>query len=211
MYVLIGMGAMMAGTMMAPMAGLIAILELTGEPGILLPAMLAVVAATIVSGRLSKRESLFHGILAARGLAYRNDPMVQSLRRIGVAGVMERRVVELVRVAVAAEVDKALGEHPVWILVREQGRHEFLLAAVDLLRARTESPQREVFDLLELPGERLQTYPIDSGATLQQAWDRIHETGSKALYVVNQTVPGLSRAYGVLTLEQIESSYRYGA
>jgi chloride channel protein, CIC family len=196
---------------MAPMAGLIAILELTGEPGILLPAMLAVVAATIVSGRISKHESLFHGILDARGLAYRNDPLVQSLRRIGVASVMERRAVELHRIASAADVDKALAEHPIWILVREQGQHEFLLAAVDLLHAHKDSPQHESFDLLELPGERFQTYPIDTAATMEQAYDRIRETGAKALYVVNQSVPGLSRVYGVLTLEQIENSYRYGA
>jgi H+/Cl- antiporter ClcA len=211
LYVLIGMGAMMAGTMMAPMAGLIAILELTGEPGILLPAMLAVVAATIVSGRISKHESLFHGILKTRGLAYRNDPLVQSLRRIGVAGVMERRIAELSRVAAATDIDRVLAEHPLWILVREQGRQEFLLAAVDLMRAHTESPQQDAFDLLELPGERLQTYPIDTGATLEQAYDRLRDTGGKALYVVNQSVPGLSRVYGVLTLEQVESSYRYGA
>jgi len=211
LYVLIGMGAMMAGTMMAPMAGLIAILELTGEPGILLPAMLAVVAATIVSGRLSKRESLFHGILSARGLSYRNDPLVQSLRRIGVTSVMDRRVVELDRVVAVADIDSALAEHPLWILVREQGRQAFLLAAVDLLRAHKESSPQQSIDLLELPGERLQTYPIDTGATLEQAWDRFHDTGGRVLYVVNQSVPGLSRVYGVLTLEQIESSYRYGA
>ena len=211
LYMLIGMGAMFAGTMMAPMAGLIAILELIGEPGILLPAMLAVVAATIVSGRISKRESLFHGILNARGLAYRNDPLVQSLRRIGVASVMDRRIVELARIASAADVNRALAEHPVWILVREQGLQEFLLAAVNLLHAHKESPDLESFDLLELPGERLQTYPIDSGATLEQAYNRIRETGGKALYVVNQSVRGLSRVSGVLTLEQIENSYRYGA
>jgi chloride channel protein, CIC family len=211
LYVLIGMGAMFAGTMMAPMAGLIAILELTGEPGILLPAMLAVVAATIVSGRISKRESLFHGVLNARGLTYRNDPLVQSLRRIGVASVMERRVVELARVSSVADVDRALADHPVWILVREQDRQAFLLAAIDLLRAHKESPGRDTFDLLELPGERLQTYPIDNGATLEQAWNSIRETGGKALYVVNQSVPGLSRVYGVLTPAQIENSYRYGA
>ncbi len=211
LYVLIGMGAMFAGTMMAPMAGLIAILELTGEPGILLPAMLAVVAATLVSGRISKRESLFHGILNARGLAYRNGPLVQSLRRIGVASVMDRRIVELARVTSEADVNRALADHPMWILVREQGIQEFLLAAVDLLRAHKEFPGRESFDLLELPGERLQTSSIDTRATLEQAYNRIHETGGKALYVVNQSVRGLSRVSGVLTLEQIENSYRYGA
>jgi hypothetical protein len=47
------------------------------------------------------------------------------------------------------------------------------------------------------------------GATLQEAQDRLTETGAEALYVVSQTVPGIPRVLGVLTPEDIESSYRY--
>ena len=139
LYAMIGMGAMMAGTMQAPLAGLIAILELTGEPNFILPGMLAVVAATITAGRIGRRESLFHGLLRARGLDYRNDPMAQSLRRIGVASVMSRRVVVLPRLVTPADADKALAEQPLWILVREDDRADMLLAAVDLVRARKEA------------------------------------------------------------------------
>jgi CIC family chloride channel protein len=209
LYAMIGMGAMMAGTMMAPLAGLIAILELTGEPNIILPGMLAVVAATITSGRITHRESLFHGLLRARGLDYRSDPMVQSLRRIGVAGVMNRRVVALPRWVTPTEADNALSGQPLWILVRETEQPEVLLVAVDLARARMELPDEETYDLLEVPGERWQTVPIDMRATLQEAQDKIAKSGAKILYVTGQTVPGIPRLYGVLTSEDIENSYRY--
>jgi H+/Cl- antiporter ClcA len=209
LYAMIGMGAMMAGTMQAPLAGLIAILELTGEPNFILPGMLAVVAATITSGRIGRRESLFQGLLRARGLDYRHDPMTQSLRRIGVASVMSRRVVVLRRLVTPAEVDAALAEQPLWILVRGDGRDDMLLMAVDLVRARRESPDEENYDLIELPGERLQTTTVDMGATLQEAQDKLTETGAEALYVISQTVPGIPRVLGVLTPEDIESSYRY--
>ena len=209
LYAMIGMGAMMAGTMQAPLAGLIAILELTGEPNFILPGMLAVVAATITAGRIGRRESLFHGLLRARGLDYRNDPMAQSLRRIGVASVMSRRVVVLPRLVTPADADKALAEQPLWILVREGDRADMLLAAVDLVRARKELPDEDGYDLIELPGERLQVTSVDMRATLQEAQDRLMQTGAEALYVISQTVPGIPRVLGVLTPEDIENSYRY--
>ncbi|MCP3662493.1 MAG: chloride channel protein [Gammaproteobacteria bacterium] len=209
LYTMIGMGSMMAGTMMAPLAGLIAILELTGEPNIIWPGMLAVVAATITSGYFTQRQSLFHGLMRARGLDYRSDPMVQSLRRIGVGGVMDRRVVVLPQQVTLAQVDKALGEQPIWILIRETEQPDTLLAAVDLARAIQEFPDEKSYDLLEIPGERLQTASIDNRATLQEAQEKLEQTGLKVLYVVGQTVPGIPRLYGVLTISDIESSYRY--
>lgn len=209
LYAMIGMGAMMAGTMQAPMAGLIAILELTGEPDFILPGMLAVVAATIAAGRIVRRESLFQSLLRARGLDYRNDPVVQSLRRIGVASIMDRRVVALSREASAASVDRALAAQPLWVLLRETGEADLLLAAVDLVRARRETPDAQSYDLLAVPGERLLAVPIDMGATLQEAWDKLHDSNAALLYVISQTVPGIPRVVGVLTREDIESSYRY--
>ena len=199
----------MAGTMQAPLAGLIAILELTGEPNFILPGMLAVVAATITSGRIGRRESLFQGLLRARGLDYRSDPMAQSLRRIGVASVMTRRIAVLPRRVSAADADGALAAQPLWILVRESGEADVLLAAVDLVRARKEAPDEETYDLIDLPGERLHTATVDMGATLQEAHDRLTDTGAEALCVISQTVPGIPRVLGVLTPEDIESSYRY--
>ena len=47
-YALIGMVAMMGASMQAPLAALIALLELTGRPDIILPGMLAVVSADLV-------------------------------------------------------------------------------------------------------------------------------------------------------------------
>jgi len=209
LYAMMGMGAMMAGTMQAPMAGLIAILELTGEPNFILPGMLAVVAATITSGRIGRRESLFRGLLRARGLDYRSDPIAQSLRRVGVASIMDRRVVALPHAAKADEVDKALAGQPLWILVRDSAHPEVLLAAVDLARARRDLPGEESYQLLEVPGSRLQTASIDMGATLQEAQDKIQNSGAQALYVISQTVPGIPRVLGVVTPEDIENSYRY--
>ena len=80
---------------------------------------------------------------------------------------------------------------------------------MDLVRARKESPDEENYDLIELPGARLQTATVDMRATLQEAQDRFRDSGAEALCVISQTVPGIPRVLGVLTPEDIESSYRY--
>ena len=209
LYAMIGMGAMMAGSLQAPLAGLIAILELTGNPNFILPGMLGVVAATIASGRIGQRESIFQGLMRSLGLDYRNDPVAQSLRRVGVAGVMNRRVTVLPRQAPVEQIDSALDEQPRWILVEEDGKPVVLLAAVDLVRMRKENPELESLDLRGFPGERLQTAAVDIRATLHEAKEQMIASGAKALYVVSQTVPGVPRVYGVLTREDVESGYRY--
>jgi H+/Cl- antiporter ClcA len=210
MYAMIGMGAMMAGTLQAPLAGLIAILELTGEPYFILPGMLAVVAATITAGAVGRPESIFHTLLRARGLDYRNDPVTQSLRRMGVAGVMDRKVTRMARRVNGADVDAAIVAAPSWILIRDADSPAVLLAAVDLARARKEDPDAREYDLFDIPGTRLQTVAIDMRATLQEAEEAIADSGAEALYVVSRTVPGIERVYGVLTPNDIERSYRVG-
>ena len=208
LYAMIGMGAMMACTLQAPMAGLIAILELTGNPSFILPGMLAVVTATITAGHVGRRESLFMGLLRSWGLDYRNDPISQSLRRVGVASVMDRRIAVLPREATADAVDRILADAPQWILVRDEKQPDTLLPAVDLARARKEDPDAETIDLLAIPAERQQGAAIDLGASLLEARQRLDDSGAERLYVISQTVPGVPRVYGTLSRDDIERAYR---
>ena len=62
-YVLIGMCAMMGATLQAPLAALMALLELSDNPNIILPAMLIIVVANITSSEIFKTRSVFHNTL----------------------------------------------------------------------------------------------------------------------------------------------------
>ncbi len=86
---------------------------------------------------------------------------------------------------------------------------DLLLAAVDLVRARKEHPEQEVYDLLALPGEHRQVAPIDLRASLHEARQVMTETGTDTLLVISRTVPGVPRIYGVVTRDDIEKTYRY--
>lgn len=208
-YVMLGMGAMMAGTLQAPLAGLIAILELTGNPNIIFPGMLAVIAATLTSGQIHGRESMYLTMLRAMGRDYRNDPIAQSLRKVGVGAVMERDFISLPRHVERGELEEGLKTTPRWILLREKEEPAQLLAAVDIAIAFKEHPEDQELDLMKLPATRYQTSGIDFQSSLQDAREVLKESGAEALYVTRLTVPGIPRVYGVLTRDDIESSYRF--
>ncbi len=135
LYALAGMGAMMAATLQAPLAALTAMLELTLNPHIILPGMLALVTAYLVSREVLGTDSLFLMLMRARGLDYHNDPVAQSMRRLGVPTAMERRVVVLPRRPGAREARRALEGAPLWVVVSEGERLGAVLAAADLAHA----------------------------------------------------------------------------
>jgi len=210
-YALVGMGAMMGGALHAPLAALTAILELTANPNILWPDMLAVIAAYGVSRQLFRQESVFVTLMRARGLDYRNDPVSQSLRAIGVGAAMDTRIAQLAQRSAREAVAGALARNARWILVLDDARPVALLPAVDLARQMTETPAQTEFDLLEVPAERLQVAPIALQATLQEALQAMDASGADALYVT-ATMPAdadATRIYGVLRRTEIERSYRY--
>jgi len=65
-YALVGMGAMMAGALHAPLAALTAMLELTGNPNIIWPGMLAAITAFGVSRQVFRQRPLFDALRRAR-------------------------------------------------------------------------------------------------------------------------------------------------
>ncbi len=209
LYALTGMGAMMAAIMQAPLAGLVAVLELSGHPNVILPGMLAVVTATITAGLFTKRESVFQVLMRQLGLDYRNDPITQSLRRVGVTAVMDRAFVTLPRQVERERAESELARDPQWILVREAEQPAFMLPAVDLVRALKDAADRMQFDLREVPARRLQAAEIDMQASLQEAHEQVRDSGAEALYVARMTAPGIKRVYGILTPQRIEQAYRY--
>ena len=210
-YALIGMGTMMGATLQAPLAALIAMLELTANPNIILPGMLALITAGMVSRELFGKESVYLELIRARGLDYRDSPLTQALRRIGVASVMDRNIEALPQHVTHKRAAEALAREPRWIVVSEDKKSVSLMPAADLARhlqeAAEEETSEETIDLSDIPAQRREISPIDFQATLQEAHATLKSTGVDALYVIRRTVPGIDVIYGVLTRSELERSY----
>lgn len=209
LYALLGMGAMMAGALQAPLAALTAVLELTGNPHIIMPGMLAVIAASLTARVVFHQPSVYVVLLRGRGLDYRNDPVTQSLRRLGVGGSMDGNVTVLPRTIAPDRAQAELALNPDWILVRDGEKLVALQPAMDLARALKEQPEATEFDLLAIPAQRSQVAGVLLQATLQEALEKLNATGAEAVYVSDDAAPGSEHVYGVLTRERIERSYRY--
>ncbi len=59
LYAMLGMAAMMGATLQAPLSALVAVLELTANPNVILPGILAIVTATLTTRHLFKCDSIF--------------------------------------------------------------------------------------------------------------------------------------------------------
>ncbi len=86
-YALVGMAAVLAGTSHAPITAVLLAFELTQSYALILPVMLAVALATLLS-RALRRNSIYTEVLAARGIdPDRREDLV--LRGVRVAEVMD--------------------------------------------------------------------------------------------------------------------------
>ncbi len=208
LYALLGMGAMMSATLQAPLAALLALLELTGNHNIVFPAMLAVISANLSAQELFKSESIFLSQFREFGLDYRNDPIAQHLRRIGVESVINRSFVISEPVIDRSLAMGHLKDNPDWLLIRRSEADNLLMPAADLARY-LENEEVEQVDLLELPSKRRQLGVIDLEATLQHAQQTINDTDAEALYAITRLGQSADRIYGILTPEDIEKHYRF--
>ena len=71
-YATVGMVAMMGATLRAPLAALTALLELTANPNIILPGMLAVASAELTNRLFLGKESVFETLLKIQSRAQRS-------------------------------------------------------------------------------------------------------------------------------------------
>ena len=87
-YAMLGMGAMMSAVLQAPLAAMIALMELTRNPSIILPGMATIVIANISCSYIFKQDSVFVEVLRKQGLNYQANPITQALNHQGVTSLM---------------------------------------------------------------------------------------------------------------------------
>lgn len=207
-YATIGMGAMMAGVLNAPLAALMALLELTDNSAILLPAMLVIVIATITARLTSHLPGLF---LIDRNPERYTSPVFQSLSRAGVTSLMTRNFIANTSLLSFEQAEILLNQHPEWIVI-EKDDERFILRPSDLAHhiqtMPTDESQHKAIDLLEIPGERWRLHPIHQRATLQEALMLIREKNGFALHVTQPHTAASSPVAGIITRDQIDNYYQ---
>ncbi|MFH1071676.1 MAG: chloride channel protein [Candidatus Glassbacteria bacterium] len=154
-YALAGMGAMIAGTMHAPITVILIIFELTGDYMIILPVMMACILSTLMSYRLLGGESIYTRKLIRRGINLFRGHDLNILRGLKVRDVM---VGDLATVAesdpMPVLIRRALGKaHSSFIQVDQDGRITGLIPLRKILEAMRDENLRDIIvagDLADL-------------------------------------------------------------
>lgn len=91
MVVIICMIALMASSLNAPMAGLVAILEMSEQASIIFPSLLVLVPALLIAQQVFGLKSLFLEQLDSQKLPYKTAPVYDSLQATGVLALLRRK------------------------------------------------------------------------------------------------------------------------
>ncbi|MBU2872382.1 chloride channel protein [Marinobacter salexigens] len=217
-YAMLGMGAMMGAVLQAPLAALMALMELTRNPHIILPGMLIITTSSLITSEAFGKKSLFLTVLKSQGLSYQSSPVIQALRRVSVAAIMDKSILRIERHLTPEEARKALKAEPKWLVVEGSSGPTSLLPAVDLARyledseevaSADETHSIESIDLMDIPANRRDIAPVQYQATLEEAMHEFETTSAEALYVQRHVAPMIQRVYGVVLKSDIESYYQY--
>lgn len=198
LYAMVGMAAMMAATLQAPLAALMALLELTANPNIILPGMLAVISATLTASQLLKSRSVFHEQLSLKGLKKHYFPIKQVLERVGVAAVMNRDLL------VVAELNDSVSpvqlENCTWIFFKNSSS----LLMTKQYQQIYERYQSEETDLLPaLEQYQVKYAEISDRATLHEAKMHMDEQRVDVLIVIRGQNKPWMKAVGVIARREI--------
>jgi CIC family chloride channel protein len=206
-YVMLGMAAMMAAVLQAPLAALMAVMELTLNPNLILPAMLMIVVATLVSSVAFKQRSVFISTLKTLGLEYPPSPVTAHMQRAGVAAIMCEEVAVLPRDCSLDAARMALEQRPLWIAIAsEDGETRWVLKSSDLA-AHLESEQIDTadVDLLNIPGMRRDATSVDVRCTVDEAQMALQGSPAEALCVRRLGVTATGSLLGIVTQEDIDT------
>lgn len=91
-YGVLGMSGLMAASLHAPLAALVAVMELTSTPEAITPAIIVIATAYIVSAQILKNRSIFLQQLNYQELSYQTSPVFNVLSRFGVLAEMKTNI-----------------------------------------------------------------------------------------------------------------------
>ncbi|MDN5764818.1 MAG: chloride channel protein [Humibacillus sp.] len=180
-YGLIGMGAVFGGAARAPITGVIIMFELTGEYSIILPIMIAVVLATLLSHRMTP-DSIYTLKLSRRGIDLSEPASSAAASLIAVREVMRPVPMVISAETTLRETANLLGgaRYGVLPLANAQGRYIGVVTARAVAEALADGQQ----DIA--PAELLVELPVTlrEGDQLDQAIEALDGSGISAIPVI---------------------------
>jgi len=201
-YALVGMGALFAGIVRAPMTSVLMIFEMTRDYAVIVPLMIANLASLFISTRFQK-EPIYEALAQQDGIHLPSHKTREELGRRTVKQIM-RRAAEILpsqqSVQYATERMRS-SEFRSWI-VEDEGSVVGVLSRATLERAvadgKAEETLMSLIDSLDFPH-------VHADHPLHLALERMSKSHVDILPVVNRA--DIHRLEGVVTLRDVLDSY----
>lgn len=203
-YVVLGMGAMMGATLNAPLASMIAMIELTYNPGIIFPVMLVVVIACLTTRWVFHCEGLFETLLKIQGKFRTPEIAEQLLSKTGTRQLLDRHLKVCQSQLTFSDANTLLTNHPHWLFLQDK---QCLLpgqALAAFIAQQNDAEPTANINLLEIPGERLDVIALANDSTLFEALQTLDAAKAEAGYITNSH----DQVAGIITRDKINNYYR---
>jgi CIC family chloride channel protein len=188
-FALMGMAGFLAATLNAPLTALLTVMELSNQIEIIVPAMIVITSASLVSGQLLNNRSIITMQLDSQKLTYRKPPIERSLQQVGVIGIMQDKFdlqVFSVNQAVTANDESSLStDVPVIINKQQSVTAEFYWQELNSN------------DGLIIQHKLI---AMSSQTTLDQAYDSLVDKRCGGIYIFDKNPNDIM---GFITFEQI--------
>jgi len=206
LYIVIGMGAAMGAVLNAPLAAILAIIELTHTLNVSVAAMLAIVAATLTNTGIFGQASAHLTVLKQLNRRVPNDPLNQLLHRTNVNSNMDTRVVRVPVIISGDDLEPLLEFKPAWCVATREGEDLYLVSGSELLDWLAEMPLDESdADITDAAIRRWAIAGASLQATLKEVVDTMRRETAEAICIYERsTNTGKRILHGVLTREDIE-------
>ena len=163
LFLIIGMGCMMAASLHAPMTAMVMIMEMTNRPDVVVPAMLVMVPAQLIASQLFHKPSMFVQQMQMQGMTFDQSPVLLTLQKTGALAVLETNYQWLDEITNTQQVKGHL-------LAKEKGEEHDRL-----------------FFICPESGERLRMEGIEQQSSLAIAYQRLRRAGKGAVYVYGES------------------------
>ncbi|HUU27533.1 MAG TPA: chloride channel protein [archaeon] len=205
-YALVGMGAMIAGSMQAPITVIMMIFELTNDYTIILPVMTSSIISTLVAYRLLGGQSVYTRKLYRKGISLYRGRDLNILRNLKVRDVMETNLEKVNEsTPITQLIHKALSNpHSNFIQVDERNRMTGLIPLQNILEAMRDENLR---DLLVAQDVALFDYPVlETEESLDEVIRKFGDSPIEEMPVVEASKPHVP--VGVLRHSDVLQAYR---
>lgn len=127
-YALLGMGGMMAALLNAPLAALIAILELAHTPEALLPGIIVIVVAALCTDQIFGQRSAVETVLQRQGISLSRHPVAQALSRVSLSAVIDTNIDYLGKHINRTQLLAIAAQEPRWIVIESADNQHKLIS-----------------------------------------------------------------------------------